>query len=197
MRWCGCVVGLGLALATAPALGDEVLEQIDVARDLYLEGELTDAITELEFAIQSIRARTGDLYAGTFPEPPAGWTASEVDVVAGLPGMSGQMLSRSYEGPAGQRIDAELMVDNPMLQAFGALLQNPALLSMQPHAERVRVQRAPAILQWPEDGTGELMLMLGGRLLLKLDGSGLGDRADLLDLMEAWDVATVRRLAGL
>lgn len=196
MRRFGTGATLALALAAAPAAADEVLDQLDAARELYLEGELSQAIGELEFAIQAIRSRTGELYAQTFPAPPTGWSAGEVDVASGLPGMGGQMLSRRYDGPNGAWIEAELMVDNPMMQAFGALLQNPALLAIQPNAERVRVHGTHAILQWPGDGSGEVMLILGGRLLLRLDGYGLDAKNDLLGMLAAWDVATLRQVAG-
>ncbi|TVQ41634.1 MAG: hypothetical protein EA356_00100 [Geminicoccaceae bacterium] len=193
--WLGAAAGLWLA--ATPALGDEVLELLDDARELYLEGELNEAISELEFAIQAIRAQAGGLYAATFPEPPTGWTAGPVETVAGIPGLGGQAMSRSYEGPDGAFVEAELLIDNPMIQMFGAMLQNPALMAMQPDAERVRVHRTNAMLQWPGDGSGELMMLLGGRMLLKLEGQGLGDKDDLVGFLEAWDVATLRQLAGL
>ncbi len=187
----------GLLLVAAPAGADEVLEQIDAAVGYYEEGDLQGAISELQFAIEAIRAQTGDLFAATFPDPPAGWSADEVESTAGIPGLSGQVLGREYQGPDGETVRAELMIDNPMMQAFAMLLQNPAMLSTQPDAERVRVHRHNALLTWPEDGTGELTLIVGGRAMLRLDGSGLASKDTLVGMMEGWDVDRLEEVAGL
>ncbi len=195
MRCWGWVCAAVMALG-APAAADEVLEQIETAVGYYEAGDLDGAVSELQFAIEAIRAQTGDLYAGTFPEPPAGWTAGEVEPTAGLPGLAGQMFTRTYAGPDGAAIEAQLMVDNPMMQGFAMMLQNPAIMAAQPNAERVRLHRENAMLTWPGDGTGELTMLVGGRALLRAEGRSLAEQAALVDLMEGWDVAGLRAAMG-
>jgi hypothetical protein len=185
-----------LPLGSAAALADDVLDSLDRARDLYRGGEMGAAVSELEYAIQALRAASAARFALTFPEPPDGWQAGEVETREGLPAIGGLTLVRVYEGPGSARMEARLAIDDPMSQAAATLLQNPALLALQPHAERVRVHWTNALLIWPGDGTGELSLLLDGRAFMKVAGEGLASREPLIALLASWDVEELRRVAG-
>ncbi|MFW5679393.1 MAG: hypothetical protein ACOC3D_03960 [Pseudomonadota bacterium] len=196
MRRLACLAVLLLSLLSPPVLADEVLDSLERARDLYRGGEFGGAITELEYAIQALREASAERFARTFPEPPDGWSAGAVEPREGLPAIGGLTLGRVYEGPGTARMEARLAIDDPMSQAVATLLQNPALLALQPNAERVRVHWTNALLIWPGDGTGELSLLLNGRAYMKVTGEGLADRRQLIELLAAWDVDEVRRVAG-
>jgi hypothetical protein len=154
------------------------------------------AVTELEFAIQALRAASAERFALTFPEPPDGWRAGEVEPREGLPAIGGLTLVRVYDGPGTSRMEALLAIDDPMSQGVATLLQNPALLALQPHAERVRVHWTNALLIWPGDGTGEVSLLLDGRAFMKVSGEGLASREPLIALLAGWNVDEVRRIGG-
>ena len=73
---------LATAIALAcrpPAWADEITDQLDQARGYYQEGDLTGAISELEFVLQALRGRIGQELLATFPPPPAGWTVETAD----------------------------------------------------------------------------------------------------------------------
>ena len=105
------------------------------------------------------------------------------------------MIARTYIQTAGEgRIAAQLMVDNPMIQGFAAMLGNPAVIAGQPGMERVRIGRDNAIMTWnPQARTGELTLLLG-RAMIKLDGSGLDEKDPLVALIRAWDIERLKEL---
>lgn len=194
-------LALAFALATAaPAAADEVREQVEIALEYYEEGDLGGAITELEFAISAIRARQSALFAESLPEAPEGWEAGAAETEAGMAFMGGGgIVKRSYRQSDGSgRMEAQLVIDNPMVQGMAALMSNPAMMAAQPNTERVRIARENAMLKWEEDrGRGEISMMLGGRLLLQLEGQGLADKDILVDMMNAWDLAKLKDVAGL
>lgn len=195
------LLGLALALTvTASAQADEVVEQIELGLELYQEGEYGAALTELEFAINDIRKLMSGRLANTFPEAPAGWSAEEVESggggAAALMG-GGAMLQRNYREEGGDgRLEASMMVDNPMVQGMAALFNNPAMIASQPNMERVRMGRESAIVKWEaERGRVEATMLLDGRILLQVEGQGL-DSPDLaVELLRDWDLAEVREQA--
>lgn len=184
--------------AAAYAEDDEVVEQINMGLELYQEQEYGAAITELEFAIGDIRKQMSGLIAETFPDAPEGWSAGEVESSSGgaalMGGGGGTTLKRDYSEDGGDgRIEAQLLVDNPMVQAMAGMLTNPALIAAQPNTERERIGRETVIVKWePEKSRAEVSLMLDGRILMQIKGSGLESRDVALDLMEAWDIDAVR-----
>jgi hypothetical protein len=196
-----CLLAALAAAPLVPARADSVTEQIDQGRAYYEEGDYAGAIAELEFALNEIRAKVARLYSDTLPAAPAGWRTDEADVQAG--GMmfgGGTSVSREYREDGGRGyVQAQLMIDNPMLQGLAALFSNPALLAAQSNVERVRVGRDSAMLKWDEaDESGEITLLLGGgRGMVQLEGRNLPDKQFLVDLLNAWDLRTVKDIAGL
>ncbi len=187
------------ALAPAmPARADEITDQLGLIEELYAAGDYGEMITELEFVLQDIRGRMGALYAETFPEPPAGWSAEPAQNDGGAAFMGGSILNRTYTEDGGSgRIDAQLMVDNPMIQGMAGLFANPQLLAAQPNARRIRVGRDNAVLTFdPANGSGEVTFLVGGRILMQLEGSGLDSGDPLETLLNAWDFDDLKRIAG-
>lgn len=111
----------------------------------------------------------------------------------------GAVISRSYREEGGRgTVDAQLMVDNPMAQGMAAIFANPALLAAQPDIERVRVGRDNAMLKWEAPrSAGEITLLIGGRVVARLEGRDLPGKEFLVDLLKAWDLARVREIAGI
>ncbi|NJO38507.1 MAG: hypothetical protein HC871_14000 [Rhizobiales bacterium] len=162
------------ALAAAlPVRADDVIEQIDAGRAYYAEGDLARALSEFEFAVNTLRTRISTAFMATLPEAPLLWTADEptLDNGAALLG-TGMMVTRVYEEDKGDgRIIAELLADSPMVQAFSAVFNSPVMIASDPALQRIRLGRTSALLKWDVAGrTGELSVALGGRVLIKLIG---------------------------
>jgi hypothetical protein len=201
MRRSSLLPALALSLVAGlagSAAGDEVLDQLELARGLYEQGDFTGAATELEFALQALRRKAGGQLAAAIPAAPAGWTADEVEQEAGAAAfMGGSMLSRAYRETGGAgRITLQIIANSPMVQSMAAMFSSPAIMASQPGTERIRVGRDSAMLQWDESqGTGELTLVVGAALI-QLEGSGLVDSTPLVDLLKAVDFDKIRELAG-
>jgi len=189
-----------LLIGGAPALADDVIDQIEVGRQNYVEGDYAAAITELEFALNSVRNKLSALFMATMPEPPALWTAEQAKLnsSAALIG-GGMMISRKYSEQKGHgKVKVELVVDSPMVQAFSAVLSNPIMIANEPQIERIRLGEMSALMDWnPEDSSGEISLSIGGRVLAKVEGNGLSDKDVLVELMKSWDLDAVKDVAGL
>lgn len=193
---------LALLLTSSPlAVADEIREQLDLAIQLYEEGDLAGTITELQFAIGEIQGRLGSVYALTFPPAPEGWTAEEASQEASPAFLGGgTIISRAYrQGNGDGTMDAQLMIDNPMVQGFAALFNNPAMISANPNMKRIRLGRENALLDFDQAaGSGEITFMMGGgRAMLKIEGSGLASGDLLVATLEAWDRKGLEEAAGL
>jgi len=189
------------SLAPAPAAADDIREQLELAIELYDEGDYAGSITELQFAIGEIQSLLGGAFAQTFPPAPAGWTAAEPSREAGAAFLGGgTMINRRYSEDAGSgSMEAQLIIDNPMIQGMAALFSNPAMLAANPNMQRVRMGRDNAILEFDEAaGRGEITYMAaGGRAMLKVEGRNLASGDQLVELLRAWDMDGLRAAAGL
>lgn len=194
-------LALLMPVLSTPARADEVTDQIEQARRYYDEGDITGAIAELEFALQAMRGRIGQALLATFPEAPAGWTAEPASEgeQAAIPMMgSGTMLSRVYNAEGGQgRIEAQLMTGGGFLQGLAGMFMNPQVLAAQPNAKRVRVERENAVVTYdPEARSSQLVLDVGGKATIMLQGENLESGDPLVELVQKWDIKQVKSLVG-
>ena len=186
--------------AALPAVADDVIEQIDVGKQNYVEGDYATAIIELEFALNALRNKLSALFMATMPEPPTLWMAEQATLNGGAALIGGGiMISRQYTERKGRgKVKAELIVDSPMVQAFSAVLTNPIMIANEPRIERVRLGELSALLNWnPASHSGDISLSIGGRIMAKLEGDHLSDKDVLVDMMKTWDLNAVKDVAGL
>ena len=179
------------------ARADEFLDQLDLARQLYEEGDVTGAMTELDFARQLLQEKLGQRFVTAFPDPPEGWEAEPAELQpTGMLG-GGLLVTRGYrriDGP--DEIDAQIVANSPMIQAFAAMMSNAAMMAAEPGAKRIRVGRATAILTWDEEArTGEVRLAVG-QAMISLEGRDLDGSEPLIALIKAFDLETIKALAG-
>lgn len=189
-----------LSLAAASLRADEIADQIDAAKKLYEEGDLAGAVSELEFVMQALKAKFGEAFLATFPTPPEGWEVEADSGKAGaVPFLGGTNVSKTYRqvnGPG--KIEAQLSTGGGMLQGLAQMFANPQMLAMQPNAKRVRIQRETATTTFdPKTKEGQLVLDLGGKAKIMLQGSGLAGPEPLVELAQRWDLKQARALAGL
>lgn len=190
------VLAAGLMFcAGRAALADEISDGLALSADLYAKGDLAGALKELGFATAAIQARMNQSYGSTFPEPPAGWTADEVDAQSmAMMGM-GQSVSRDYTNAAGSSVKLSLTADSPMLQSMGMVFANP-MMAAQAGFQRIRVGREEAMLKDDKSGQVQILLTLGGRLLLQAEGNG-ASADEVKALFGAWKIDELKKLAGM
>jgi hypothetical protein len=193
------LLAAGLAVPI-PAGADEVTDQIDQARQYYEQGDVAGAIDELEFALQAMRGKIGQELLATFPEPASGWTMVETGDApqASIPFATGTMLSRTYRAEeGGASIEAQLMSGGGFLQGLAGMLMNPQVLAAQPNAKRVRVGRENAVVTYdPQDRSAQLVLDLGGKGTIMLQGQNVTSGDPLVDLANRWDIKKAKELLG-
>lgn len=188
-----------LSIGGGSALADDVIDQIEVGKQNYVEGDYAAAITEFEFALNAVRNKLSALFMATMPEPPVLWTAEQAALNSGTALFGGgMMITREYHEQKGEgKVKAELVVDSPMVQAFSAVLSNPIMIANEPQIERIRLGEMIALLTWnPDDSSGDISLSIGGRVLAKVEGDDLSDKDVLIDLMKTWDLDAVKDVVG-
>ena len=195
------LAGAACGLLALAARADEVTNQIEQARTYYEEGDVGGAIGELEFALQALRGKLSGALLETFPAAPAGWKLVDGgdDTGTAVPIMGGNMVERTYseEGGEGQ-LQARLMSGGGFMQGLASMVMNPAMLAAQPNAKRVRFGRENGVVIYdPADRSGQLMLDLGGKISLMIEGSRLAGPEPMTALVEGWDLEKVKELAGL
>lgn len=196
------VVAMTVATA-APAAADKIKDAMEGAIKAYDNKAYSKAVTELQYAVTKIGELLGKAFVATFPDPPEGWTARRVRrqrSTAGVVQLQGQILSRRYQMKGGSgRVTAQMIVNNRMMQAYTALMANPAY-ARQAGYDRVKIEglSEPAMMKFDEDRKrGELIYLSGGRLLIRLAGRNLEDTKILESLIRTWKIAEARKLAGL
>jgi hypothetical protein len=203
MRWKAPTVLLLLTLSAAPAVADEIGDQLSTARDLYQQGDIAGAVSELEFAIEALKSRLGAQYLESFPAPAGGWSVVDKpaeEQASAMPFLGGgTVLSKSYRQDGGSaQVDATLMTGGSFLQGIAGMMMNPQVMAAQPNAKRVRIGRENAVLVQDEaEHTAQLFLSVGSKVSIMLDGKDLTDGTPLVDLATRWDLAKVKSLAGL
>lgn len=195
------VAGLACSVLALIARADEITEQLDQAKTYYEEGDVGGALGELEFAMQALRGKLSASLRETFPAAPAGWTAVDDGDQGGaaLPMMGGNVVQRTYKQEGGEaRIEASLMSGGGFMQGLASMFMNPAMLAAQPNAKRIRVGRENGVVIYdPADRSGQLMVDLGGKISLMLQGEHLDGPEAMTTLVEGWDLKKVKELAGL
>jgi hypothetical protein len=195
------VAATALVLAS-PVRADSITDQLDQAKTYYTQGDFAGALAELEFAAQEIRGKVNASYLTTFPAPAAGWTVEEVkpDDTASVPLLGPtNMIQRTYHAAAGgSTIDAQIMTGGGLMQGLASMFLNPQMLAAQPNAKRVRIGRENAVATYDASArTGQLILDVGGKVTIMLDGRGLDSSDPLIELANRWDIKKVREIAGL
>ncbi len=202
-RSVAALLGLATLLAlnpgTAPA--DEVTDQLEEAKRLYEAGDIAGALSELEFATQAIRGRVGEAMLAAFPAAPRGWQIAEDGggKAAAVPFLGGSTVERSYVQEGGQgRMSAQIVSGGGFLQGLAQMMSNPQLLAAQPNAKRVRIGREAGVLTFDTaQRSGQLVIDLGGKASVMIEGSDLAGPEPLLELAKGFDLKKVKELVGI
>lgn len=189
-----------LPLVALPVAADEVTDQLDEAKRLYQAGDVPGALSELEFATQAIRAKVSEAMLAAFPPAPAGWRVEQADRQAGapVPFLGGSTVERTYLKEGGGRMGAQILSGGGFLQGLAQMLSNPQMLAAQPNAKRVRVGREAGVLTFdPARREGQLVVDLGGKASLMIEGSDLPGPEPMVELAQRFDLKRIKELVGL
>ena len=157
---------LAIALAL-PARADDVEDSIDAALEAYRAGDIKTAKEELDFASQLLAQRKAEELKALLPGPLPGWErqdneGGDAQAMAAFGG--GQMAGASY-AKGEETVEIQIMADNQMLTAMGAMFSNPALMGSMGEVKRLGGEKA--VLS-PE---GELQALIDGRIMVQITGT--------------------------
>jgi len=194
----GVVVILALVLVVS-ACADEVLEEIDYAREAYEEGSYSEAIESFNFVIAQIQSLQVDELRKALPEPLSGWTMEEQEGDAmgyGLFGLgSGAVVTRRYyKEDSDETIEITIGAQSMLLQQITMFLKNPALAAAQPNTklEKKRIEgiagRITIMEEFSsEDERGKLSLTPDDKTLVIIEGQDISDKEILYEYLDGID----------
>ena len=164
----------------------EINEAIAAATKHYKAGELSQAIAQLDYASTLIRQEKGEQVKSAFPDAPSGWEAEDASSeVAGAAMFGGGITaSRVYYNDE-QRIEMQLMMDSPMLQAFSMMLSNPSMIAMS-GGKLTKIQSIQAVQKVDGDQL-EIQFVTPGGAMITLSGDNAA-QSTMLKLANAIDL---------
>ena len=203
MRKASLSIALTAALiAATPAAADKISDAIRDGQQHYEDNRLSKAMKELRYAISQIGRKLAKAYEATFPEAPDGWEARKARgrSTQGMGMFGGTVVNRSYRQEGGRgRIKAELVVDNPMMQAFAQMFANPQLAAAGGY-ERARLRGVDddALVKYDENTKrGEAILLMRGRVFIKVSGSNLESDEPLRAVLQGWKFKDLMTIADI
>ncbi|MQX37198.1 hypothetical protein [Roseospira navarrensis] len=175
-------VSIGLP---APAHADEIEDSITAALDAYRAGDVDLAKEELDFAAQLLAQMKAEGLAGFLPPAMSGWTREDGETQAmGAAMMGGGQTAGATYTRGSDTVDIQLVADNPMIAAMGAMFANPAAMGAMGSIKRIGREKVIVT------NDGELQALVNNRILVQVSGSASVE--DKTAYFEAMDIAGLK-----
>lgn len=184
------------AATPAPAGQASALPRIDSARKLYQSGKLMDSAEELSAAIDAIYGQLGQRYAATLPSAPPGWTVEPPDPQRlALMGGSPPPARDFRQGQS--RMNARIVLDSDAVKSMAPLFGPQLPQGVSPAVRRMKIGDQDAVVAYdPQQRAGEVSVLVGNRILLQVEGTGVQSADPMIATMRNWNIAELKRLAG-
>ena len=188
-----------LTLAIAGTVtADEVTDQIDTARKSYEAGDLRAAVDALNFTVAKIQEQVSAKMLLLLPEPLAGWQAdqgqSESGGIASM--IAGTNLSRRYFKDDGAEVTLHVTADSPLLPMLTMFLSSPFMMQADPANKPFALKGQRGMLKKEDDGSAEITLMVGNRILVQSKGNAQAGEAAARQYLEALDLGAIQKGFG-
>jgi len=187
------VLGMGLGAGVAGA-DDEVIKSINEGTEFYNNGEYAEAVTSLNYAVQLIQQKKGDVLTQLLPEPLDGWSAQAAESQsAGAAMFGGGITAQRQYSKGDSRMTIRIITDSPMMQGVMMMFSNP-MFATSDGGRLERIGKQKAIVKYDEsDKSGSLQMVVDNRFLIMVEGDSI-THDDLLAYAGAIDL---KKLAGL
>lgn len=198
MRFHFICLGSFLLLGTvSPVMADDISVQIDTARGAYGKGDPLHALAALQAAANQLNQILASQFGKFLPPPPRGWdtTAPESQSLDGAGG--GLSVTQAYS-KGDSTLNASLIIDNPAVGASAALFQGTAQQVNRPGWSRIKLGNDDVLLRFdPVTRAGEVIMVIGDRALLQVEGNEIAEDDVLLEIARGWNVTQLRKLIGI
>lgn len=178
----------------ASVRADEVSDNLKTAATAYEAGNYSEALQAVDYAGQLIRQKKAEAVAALLPGGPSGWTAEEAQSEAAAAALMGGMVTAKRTYTRGDSsVTLQIQSDSPLLQTYGMMFSNPALLAGSgAKLESIKGQRV-AVTYKAADKAGDIKAVVDNRYVVSIEGSGV-TREELTSFMAALDVAKLTKL---
>lgn len=185
------LITLGLS---GSVLADDVEDYINEALQFYKDGQLSEAVSSLNFAEQLIQQEKGSSLEAFLPEPLSGWEAQSAKSQAAGSALLGGCISAEREYNKGESyVRVSIVADSPILQTVMMMFQNPAFAASDGgKMERIGKQKAIVKVD-PNTKEGEIQIIAANRFLVTVEGNGITDK-DLKAYAQAIDYDKMAQL---
>ncbi|MBB4266803.1 hypothetical protein [Roseospira visakhapatnamensis] len=153
-------------LASTPALADEIEDSIAAALEAYRAGDTNLAKEELDYAGQLLSQMKAEGLSAFLPDPMDGWTREDGDTQAlGAAMMGGGLTANAAYARGGERVEINLMADNPMVNAMAGMFANTTMMGAMGSLKRINGQKVVLT------NDGEIQALINNRILVQVSGS--------------------------
>ncbi|MEM9061210.1 MAG: hypothetical protein AAGD13_12185 [Pseudomonadota bacterium] len=168
-----------IASLALQAQADEVEETMEAALEAYRAGDIKAAKEEIDFVSQLLGQLKAEGLKGFLPAAMDGWTRedNETQNVGAFGG--GQIASATYSNGS-DRLEIQLMADNQMVTAMGAMFGNATLMGAMGTVKRINRQKLVVT------NDGEVQTLINNRIMVQITGSA--DVDSKLAYFEALDM---------
>lgn len=183
------LVSLGFSLHA-----DDVTDTISDAVEAYKSGEFSDAVEDLNYALELIKQKKSEGLQTYLPEPLEGWSAKDAVSQTAGSGMFGGGLAAHRDYKKGDsRIKVEIMADSPILQGMMGLFTNP-MFATSDGGKLERINRQKAIVKYnKERKQGDIKIVVAKRFLISIEGTKVS-RDDLLAYAKKIDYKKIAKM---
>jgi hypothetical protein len=189
----------------------EAVQRMDAAKQMYQNGKYLQSADELQAAIATIYSQLGKTYGQTLPPAPQGWVIDQPDPQRLALMGAGMAAVREYRpaapppapqaGQQGQlptRMNARIVLDGDAVRAMAPLFQPQLPPGTPPTVRKIRIGQNDAVVAYdPQLRAGEVSVLVGGRILLQVEGTGVANADPMIATMQGWNVPELKKLAGL
>ena len=178
--------------AATPAKAEPFEDALREAVKQYRSGKLEETRAALDQASKLLEQKRSGKVASTFPDPPEGWTAGEVEK-AEIPALlgGGRTVKKTFNEKAGRKeVLVEVIYDSSLGQLLAGVASNDAIAESQGYKVR-RIGNDPALLKEAPTGS-ELVLPVDASVMVKLTGKGGAAEKELLAIARGIDRRALR-----
>ncbi len=152
------------------ANADDVTETISEALESYKDGEYSDSVESLNYAIQVIQQKKADALSKFLPNALDGWSVKDKKRQSGG-GMFGGGISstRQYKKDSSS-ITVTIAADSPAMQSMMMILSNP-MFAGSSGGEMMKIKRQKAMVTYNEGRKkGDIKIVVKKRFFVTVEG---------------------------
>jgi hypothetical protein len=175
------------------AWADDISNQVETARAAYAKGDQLHALSALQAAVGQLSERLLGQFGKLLPPVPQGWEASPPELQP-LDSIGGGFSVTQAYSKGESTLNVSLIVDNPTVGSSASMIRESAQQVARPGWARLKLGADDALLRFdPQTRAGEIMIVVGGRVLLQVEANDIGKDDVLIDMLRGWNIAAVRK----